>query len=436
MQESLFNRASKNFEKYLSDFKSRTGNYLLPKGRLEEYEWQMVNSYLAAEGVALVPYDNSRMQFCFIKDLYGAASKRFEQYVDTFKTNDLAYMFPKSRMTDQQWAQLNFVLAPEGVELVPVDNNQMMLSRVEEFEELFGYEESLDDIMGKYKVVGHNGAQVYVADIPNMGGGNARAMMGRIHQTGDYYADVLNKEGHSGADYIVIAMSKTDAKRLGYKYNEESGVLEENIASVDAVASITENIGRPLAYIGKVPAYIESSADYGVVSGRSVALVKVGDKKIPFYISTGAAGKTGVATGKWEFFGGFQGNWFRKGGSIEEISAHYNSAELKQIASGLDMYVGDLRDTKDVLKSIGRQYLGGIGFVAKMDRAYAIDKGYVNSYVSEENFYDYLQEIRSYLKTTQNTHSVSQELKNGTEKLKGKLLALFKSRSSGDNDIV
>ena len=149
-------------------------------------------------------------------------------------------------------------------------------------------------------------------------------------------------------------------------------------------------------------------SDFGTDSGRAIVMVKVGNKKLPFYISTGSAGKTDVPTGKWQFFGGIAENgWFRKGSRIEEIANHYYSAELKQIADALDNTIGDLRNTELVLRTIGRQNLRGMGKVATLENAPSISVRTVNQSFPKEieaegmggpyEFYQYLNQVKMYL---------------------------------------
>lgn len=116
----------------------------------------------------------------------------------------------------------------------------------------------------------------------------------------------------------------------------------------------------------------------GQISGRPIVVVNVNGKKIPFYISTGSAGKgvnkLSVPSGKWEAIfgiekitdgaGNFVGSgWFNKG-TLSQIENHYGSKELKQIAKALDDKIGDVRDTKLVNTSAARADNGGIGDTA------------------------------------------------------------------------
>ncbi len=73
----------------------------------------------------------------------------------------------------------------------------------------------------------------------------------------------------------------------------------------------------------------------------------------------------------------------------------------------MDNTIGDLRDTELVLKTIGRQKLGGVGKVAALDNAPNISLGTINQSFPKEieaagmggtyEFYQYLNQIRTYL---------------------------------------
>jgi hypothetical protein len=246
-------------------------------------------------------------------------------------------------------------------------------------------------------------------------------------KSGQYYATTLNKEGYSGADYIVIAIKKSDAKKLGAEWDDF--FLTKQQDNRLAKQRLIKLIGKPLTHINGIPVVIESKSDFGAQSDRPIIVVTVGGKRLPFYISSGTAGKTDVPTGKWEFFGGIDSDgWFRKG-TLDEIVNHYNSPELKQIADALDKKIGDLRDTEDILKTIGRKYLGGHGTVARINHAPEIKPGAINRDVfNPQNngiFQFDLKEIKAYLKNLvpQNNKNKVQELNQGKQSLKDKILS-------------
>jgi len=87
-------------------------------------------------------------------------------------------------------------------------------------------------------------------------------------------------------------------------------------------------------------------------AGRKMVVAKYHDVQVPFYLSSGKAGKDSenvhpedrVAAGKWyPFFGIGSDGWINKGNS-DQINHHYGSPELEHIAKTLDEHIGDVRD--------------------------------------------------------------------------------------------
>lgn len=209
---------------------------------------------------------------------------------------------------------------------------------------------------------------------------SAKAAVKRLQEQG-YAASRIGVQGHSNGEEIVIAMTKEEAARIGgnvingavYRSIDNSA----NMARLRAVAN-----GQELGRINGMKVSIDSMDDFGAISGRPIIMVRVGERKIPFYASSGQAGKTNVPTGKWEFFGGIgpNGGWFNKGG-IDDIVGHYGSYELKQIADILDSKIGDLRNVEHVLESVGRESIGGLGKVASLNDEQEISVSAVNKYL-------------------------------------------------------
>lgn len=232
-------------------------------------------------------------------------------------------------------------------------------------------------------------------------GGSADTIVSKIKSTGNYAVKLNTTGSSSNAEYIVISISKSQADNMGYVV--KNGNLLRNISNPN-ITNLNKKIGKELGRVHGKKVFIESLDDYGVVNGRPIVVVKVGERKIPFYVSTGTAGKTDVPTGKWEFFGGIdsKSGWFNKGG-LNDILNHYGSPELKQIADILDSKIGDLRNEELVLETMGRQSLGGRGIVAKAtgpeikisninrDLKYTPGKGL-------DIFFDNLDDIKNYLK--------------------------------------
>jgi len=114
-------------------------------------------------------------------------------------------------------------------------------------------------------------------------------------------------------------------------------------------------------------------------SARKMVVVKHNGVHVPFYLSSGAAGKDDpnlpehkrVAAGKWyPHFGmgepSMSPGWINKG-TTDQIKNHYGSPELAHIASVLDTKIGDIRNSTD------HPIVSGVG----------PERDFINSHVSE-----------------------------------------------------
>jgi hypothetical protein len=83
---------------------------------------------------------------------------------------------------------------------------------------------------------------------------------------------------------------------------------------------------------------------------RKIVLFDINGIRIPFYLSSGHAGKKDVAAGKWyPFFGIGSDYWFNKGHQ-SDINKYYEIGILKSIAQSLDSNIGDIRNDKTIPK--------------------------------------------------------------------------------------
>ena len=91
--------------------------------------------------------------------------------------------------------------------------------------------------------------------------------------------------------------------------------------------------------------------DYG---GRKIVVAEVNGVKVPFYLSSGFAGKEKVPSGKWyPFFGIGSDGWINKT-SQEEIANYYGDEDLKRVAQTLDATVGDIRGNNTIPRVGGK----------------------------------------------------------------------------------
>lgn len=436
MSDAIFNRASKNFDKYLKAFQQDGTVYMLPVERLSTSEWAELNRVLEKYGVRMVPEQKNGLSYMKFSALpnqgptvkadadLGAKLKRYtglEWQHKTANGSGLGYEHYRIKIDDMTQSQVQRMIdeldrnAIYDANPVYTNKGQFLVVKVPD--------PVLESIFGYYKTVNINGVPAYIYNCNGIGRAAAKVRAEKLQSNGEYYATTLNKTGDVGADYIVIAIKKTDAKLLGAKY--ENDILSLPRKNTEQMQRMKNIIGQPLTHINGVPAVIESIDDFGIACNRPIILVSVGGKKLPFYLSSGTAGKTEVPTGKWEFFGGITKNdWFRKG-SLEEIKNHYNSPALKSIASALDARIGDLRDTVDILKTIGRQELGGVGIVARAMHGPNIEYTKINQDVflpdNDGLFPLDVRDIKRYLQDLKPGKDKAQGLKQGGGKLRAKL---------------
>ncbi len=82
-----------------------------------------------------------------------------------------------------------------------------------------------------------------------------------------------------------------------------------------------------------------------------MVVVDVNGINVPFYVSTGAGGKAGVATGEWyPIMGIGEDGWFNKSSSEVAINNYYYDKDLQRVARHLNEVYGDLRDDPRIPK--------------------------------------------------------------------------------------
>ena len=85
------------------------------------------------------------------------------------------------------------------------------------------------------------------------------------------------------------------------------------------------------------------------MSGRKIVVRDVNGVQVPFYLSSGRAGKADVPAGKWYPILGIDPDtgWLNKGSSAEIVN-YYGSNALRQAAQELDATIGDIRNDTSV----------------------------------------------------------------------------------------
>ena len=85
------------------------------------------------------------------------------------------------------------------------------------------------------------------------------------------------------------------------------------------------------------------------MAGRKIVVRDVNGVQVPFYLSSGRAGKADVPAGKWYPILGIDPDtgWINKGSSAEIVN-YYGSDALRQAAQELDTTIGDIRNDTSV----------------------------------------------------------------------------------------
>jgi hypothetical protein len=85
------------------------------------------------------------------------------------------------------------------------------------------------------------------------------------------------------------------------------------------------------------------------MAGRKIVVRDVNGVQVPFYLSSGRAGKADVPAGKWYPILGIDPDtgWINKGSSAEIVN-YYGSDALRQAAQELDATIGDIRNDTSV----------------------------------------------------------------------------------------
>ncbi len=235
---------------------------------------------------------------------------------------------------------------------------------------------------------------------------DAERMVEQINAGSDFFAVSLNTKGSAGAAHKIIAVPRSQIGKLGtHGWNGHELVKSMSKSNLQNLARAKNMVGETIAQINNTPVKLHK---FGVKSTRPVAILDIGGKKFPFYVSSGSAGKTDVATGKWEIFGGILKrwdpetkswyDWFGKT-NIKDINNHYNSPEFKYLARVLDEKLGDVRDTEDILASIGRESLGGNGKVAHLEDADLLLATDINETISGAWGYSKGEDVRNVIES-------------------------------------
>jgi len=169
-------------------------------------------------------------------------------------------------------------------------------------------------------------------------------------------ADTLPEEDPNQGDFMGLMATKldevTDADELTdtaldlFDPSRPPGVEPEPEAAPEQTPIPWEGA----EYDAEEGGFVPTSGTSPMVSldGRMITIADVNGVKVPFYLSTGRAGKRDVIAGKWyPFFGIGNDGWLNKG-SQSDINSYYNSPALREAALRLDDSLGDTRQDPNV----------------------------------------------------------------------------------------
>lgn len=210
----------------------------------------------------------------------------------------------------------------------PNNSNSNQSSQVQEEEIENRRKESLDDITededGQFTtpVVGKDGNFTIATDI---------SREEHIQAINDFY------------DREIAALGTDE------KIDLISTPVANIVAELDKLPTLSEklewlksnNLLSPITIKGK---------EYNIVdySGRVMVMMKIGKYNIPFYISTGQAGKKNVKAGDWyAVFGiGVSSGWINKG-SEDQINSSYNFPMFEKLTKILNEGLGSIESRED-----------------------------------------------------------------------------------------
>ena len=173
-------------------------------------------------------------------------------------------------------------------------------------------------------------------------------------KTGDIVATIgkPTNEGQQGQQTPGVIKSQQDAVKV-LKDTEFVGRHQVRFLDMPVQMYRKKPDGTGFVFDTNNKPVIESTLEKTPIydsAGRKIVVAEINGVRVPFYLSTGAAGKKTVASGKWYPFFGIAagdspGGWLNKG-SEAAINDYYGSSHLKEIAQHLDQILGDIRDVK------------------------------------------------------------------------------------------
>lgn len=307
-----------------------------------------------------------------IANLRRSASSNFDKYLDDFKRTGDSVGLPKQRLSDDGWRALNDDLSTDNIRLFDDGdgymrfgrtNSQPVIESAKLSDSVAGFSANAKRIVGEVDAIKSQKGKVVAFEksyFDNLSGTEQSHINQMVRENGYAYVTKSQPDGGGGSypTKILIFQKTDDMVDSGHSIIRR--LTPKRIGN-------TRNAITTINGKGVFLETLESGQVVGNVSGRPVVVVNYDGHRIPFYASSGSAGKLDVPTGEWEVFFGFgTDGWFNKG-SINSILNHYDSADLRKIANALNDIIGDQRNVEDVVSSYLRRSHGGIGNVASYD---------------------------------------------------------------------
>ena len=216
---NLRDRASKNFDKYYQAFITTGKSAGLPAGRLTPDEWEQINQELSGLGIKMVERQyNGGMYYWFSKidtpansNLRNRASKNFQKYFDAFIQTGESAGLPASRLTPNEWEQLNDELKSQNIKLVKREKNGIMYywfthlpTKIKSDAYTQGRNEVVNMLFDKIKKKYPNISNVAILEIIETKGLDTDKIYDKLRFKQDAdYTDVSEQQYHDACEYAL-----------------------------------------------------------------------------------------------------------------------------------------------------------------------------------------------------------------------------------------
>lgn len=201
--------------------------------------------------------------------------------------------------------------------------------------------------------------------------GTANELLTRIAQSKQELEETVIEEEvvEPVTEEVVVGENET----VDHKVNDSIDLISTPVQTILDELETKKTFNEKLDWLrdnGLLQPIVINGVAYNTVdySDRVMVLMKIGNVNIPFYISTGQAGKKDVKIGNWyAVFGiGEERGWINKG-SASDINSQYGQPIFQKLAKILNEGVGDIQSRED--GGNGR-LKDGIGFLDSSKEAF------------------------------------------------------------------